>query len=479
MGGIIGKLLPACLALALAQGSLQACATVQSVLFPEVGTIREEKAVIIWDEARHIEHFIRQAQIDTTAPDLGFLVPTPSLPVLVEANPTIFQLVDEVAAPTKIPRVEVTSLWEIVGSPLMPLSLVTLGTEVTPVFDTITYELGVKVLGEQDVGGYHASLLAADNSAALAQWLKSNGYGWNPDDEVWLKPYLEAHWTITAFKLIKPAVASPVSTTNWKGTLAIDTTAIRMSFATDRPFFPYSEPSRARTGPHASEWRRLSVAILARQRMKGALADGTRWPGELRFAGESSPTPEITRRWLDLAKLTGPDEAATIPSYLTCFRDNSSPRPGTADLYFSPDANQASFRRIEVDQSLPPRHEVRWGNPLDGFLALSVALLIPGCFIHAGRRLYLQGRAGATANATEDGKYYSTRYIMLMTGMLFLFMIFGLIACALLSTAQASAKATQSQAAAQYARRIGLTMIAVGVGFLAVLAASFLRAFVG
>src|SRR5690242_18626906 len=74
-----------------------ACATARGPNPTSEDYIESEQAVIIWDEPHKIEHFIRQADIRTKDPDLGFLVPTPQTPELVEVDPSIFQLAAEVA----------------------------------------------------------------------------------------------------------------------------------------------------------------------------------------------------------------------------------------------------------------------------------------------------------------------------------------------------------------------------------------------
>jgi hypothetical protein len=68
-------------------------------------TITGEQAVIIWDEAHKIEHFIRQADISTKEPNLGFIVPTPQTPELVEADPLLFRMALEEAAPKMVPEI--------------------------------------------------------------------------------------------------------------------------------------------------------------------------------------------------------------------------------------------------------------------------------------------------------------------------------------------------------------------------------------
>src|SRR5688572_6739034 len=52
--------------------------------------IAQEEAVIVWDDAKKLEHFVRRAVFDTKARDFGFLVPTPTQPELAEASDAVF-----------------------------------------------------------------------------------------------------------------------------------------------------------------------------------------------------------------------------------------------------------------------------------------------------------------------------------------------------------------------------------------------------
>jgi hypothetical protein len=249
-----------------------------------------------------------------------------------------------------------------------------------------------KIVSEQDVAGYHAVVLAADNATALVLWLKENNYESTPELEAWLKPYIAAKWTITAFKLIKPKPSDVVILDESK---PIVTRAIRMSFATDRPFFPYSEPGDKQRSHVASPCgRTLRVAVLSTGRMQGALADGSPWPGDLLFAG--SPKPDTgavwtVDEWLAFAKL---DDRLTLPTTLTYWRDDSNPRPGTTDLYFSTAPDQSFFRKTEIDYSLPTLYRIDFSNPLFDLAGLLIVVLLPGVPLYCGWRLIRLNRVG-------------------------------------------------------------------------------------
>ena len=49
-------------------------------------SILKEFALIVWEPSAKIEHFIRVADFHTDAPEMGFLVPTPTIPELFEVD---------------------------------------------------------------------------------------------------------------------------------------------------------------------------------------------------------------------------------------------------------------------------------------------------------------------------------------------------------------------------------------------------------
>ncbi len=378
-------ILPACMVLAPGpNGEPGRAMTLDEARKWRDGTmITGENAVIIWDESRKIEHFIRQADIRTSASDVGFIVPTPETPELAEADSRIFLLATQMAKPKPIPEV-------VYETPLEALNRMIHFGKTGVFFRPIRGELAlasrssVQVLQEKDVAGYHAVTLAADDVEALSQWLKENGYAIDPAAEAWLQPYIADKWKITAFKLARQAQDA--------GTDFIRSKAIRMSFPTERPFFPYSEPGdTAASGaaqPVGTE-RHLNVAILSQVRMTGALKGGQPWPGELLFAGSSTPPLHVSDsdsgqirpppgQWLTLAGLDSAKDKPELPPWLTCFQDNSNPRPGTADLYFTPSVDASPMQRTEVDPFLPKDYRTDWSHPLSNLGVVLIFLLIGG-----------------------------------------------------------------------------------------------------
>jgi hypothetical protein len=287
--------------------------------------IAEESAIILWDARSRTEHFIRRATFASDTPDFGFLVPTPTQPALAEASDAAFTRLDKLTEPVVlVERRKVIS-----GAKGM-------APEASP-----NAPAPVRVLDVQRVAGYDAVVLEADNAAALNQWLGKNGYAARPDLTEWLEPYVKAHWKLTAFKIAKQGRDRP----------GVATSAVRMTFSTDRPFFPYSEPAQqrqARQGRPAlggRDARLLRVFLLADRRMAGTLGDGKEpWPGRTVWADRLDI--DAFNGLMRQLKLLLPLNVA--PLWLTVFEDPSSPRPGTADVFFAPSQDQSTVKRPPV-----------------------------------------------------------------------------------------------------------------------------------
>jgi len=205
----------------------------------------------------------------------------------------------------------------------------------------------VEVLEERRVAGYDAAVLAADDATALSAWLAEHGYAQRPDLTEWLQPYVDAHHVITAFKIAGG------------DTRRVGTAPVRMSFATERPFFPYREPADQRRGGPAPE-RRLVVHVVAPQRMQGRIGESLPWKATVVYASPRSDLGTLLEGAL-------PKGALPASAWLTTVVDSATPRPGTDDLFFSPSAQQD---RLVPD---PLEVEIRTSIPLPVDLLLGLA----------------------------------------------------------------------------------------------------------
>lgn len=265
--------------------------------------IAEESALIVWEPATKTQHFIRRATFDGEARDFGFLVPTPTVPALAPADDGVF---DHLARKTEPPIVHRTQK-SIDWTPLVAFPFVAYNKGE----GVVTAAAPVEVLSTQKVAGYEAAILDATDATALSDWLAKNGYDTTPDLAEWLKHYVDQRWIISAFKIDKTADA------------VARTSAVRMTFTTERPFFPYREPAsqQAFTGP-----RVLKVWFVGPERVAGTVGD-QKWTGQM--------------FWTDAVRdleLGGVKLASN--ARLTAFEDYASPRPGVADLFFDRDSDQ-------------------------------------------------------------------------------------------------------------------------------------------
>ena len=158
----------------------------------------------------------------------------------------------------------------------------------------------VTVLEEKQVAGFTASVLETKSASALTNWLRENGYAYSPEIEAWAKPYVEGGWKITALKVTKNAEK--------KAAKDVTATALRMSFKTDRPLFPYREPESANSAAKLGiEHRLLRIYFLAEARYQGELTKESRWTGKVAWAGRLSAENRLkTLEQLGLPATTGP-----------------------------------------------------------------------------------------------------------------------------------------------------------------------------
>lgn len=284
----------------------------------QVVNIADEAALIVWDASQHIEHFIRRATFRTSAKDFGFLVPTPTRPTLAEASDAVFASLDNAIRPEV--RVETTRGLE----PTLACGFFLMRSSASRDDMQAAGVAPVRVLDEVRVAGYDATVLEADDAAALARWLADHRYATTPTLTAWLTPYVAMHWKITAFRVASPDPNDPRPP---------GTSPVRLSFNTDTPFYPYREPEDQRLPTTAP--RSLRVHMVAPQRMDARLGERGVWPGAIAYASARD----------DMASLLSSLQGVTVSAgwWLTSWDDRSSPRPGTDEVFFSPAASQARW----------------------------------------------------------------------------------------------------------------------------------------
>lgn len=135
-----------------------------------------ETAIIVWDEEKKIEHFIRRADFIGKAKDFGFIFPSPTQPFRITvANEDTFAKL-ETHRPTGI------------GCAL----------KAEPAADAVAG--AVAVLEEKMVGDFKATVFRAQDGAAITKWLADQGHRMRPAMTPWFDHYAQKSWVFTALK---------------------------------------------------------------------------------------------------------------------------------------------------------------------------------------------------------------------------------------------------------------------------------------
>ena len=292
-------------------------------------SIAQEAAVVVWDRASRTEHFIRRAVFRSQADTFGFLVPTPTRPTLAEESDAVFDRLEQMI----LPELRYEDAWS--GVDPTPLAFMVLGRSRS------SAELAppVRVLEESRVGPFEAAVLQADDARPRAAGRRAHGYAERPALTEWLRPYVERHWIVTAFKVADPDAARADAGAPPDAELRARVEAprplgsgtVRMTFTTERPFFPYREPRDAREGGAKPPTRSLRVFFVGESRAEARIGDGaTAFAGKVSWAGP-----------LDVARAALPVSAPPSP-WLTAFEDDASPRPGVDELFFEPSSERGT-----------------------------------------------------------------------------------------------------------------------------------------
>ncbi len=278
----------------------------------------DQTVIILWDAANKTQHFIRKASFKSDAKDFGFIVPSPSQPELDESGNDAFPYIEYLTRPEIHRKFRLSNLGCGCGKS---------ASDSAP-------SAGVTVLEQKTVAGFDATVLAATSAADLVRWLGDNGYAFSPEVEAWAKPYVDQGWNFTALKMAKSENGEQVKD--------VTSDALRISFKTDRPLFPYREPdSTASAGALGANHRLLRVYFLAEARYQGQLTESDPWTGSVAWSDKLRPEDRATiLERLKLPASTGPAEF-----WLTEFEDYWPYRVAPADVYFSRNSDQSVHKR--------------------------------------------------------------------------------------------------------------------------------------
>jgi MYXO-CTERM domain-containing protein len=309
----------------------------------------DQSVVVVWDAARRTQHFIRQANFRGNSSDFGFVVPSPSTPELAEAGDGAFPYLVNLTAPDIIYKSKQPSGGIGCGCGAEKSALKAPGSPHLPM--TAAAPPPVRVLAQKEVAGFSATVLEADSSAALVGWLKENDYSFSPAIARWAKPYIDGRWKFTALKIVDKAKADAATPTADStsplpvASSTVDAKALRISFATERPLFPYREPDYGATPNQLGvAGRTLRIFFLAEGAYQGELTKENPWTGQVVWSDRiSAAARSELLKTLQLPESTGPAEW-----WLTEFSDGWPYRIAPADLYFSPAPEQTVLHRPPI-----------------------------------------------------------------------------------------------------------------------------------
>jgi hypothetical protein len=304
----------------------------------------DQTVIMIWDPAAKRQHFIRQASFQADAKDFAFLIPTPSQPELEEAGNETFATLREYTKPQVIHRPRGGGC--------------NLGCSAEKFAAEGAAKSEVRVLEQKLVAGFQATVLEADDLTVLVKWLEENGYNYSAAVSEWAEPYVAQGWKFTALKVAppeptadEPGAASAEGTSAAK-TSTVKASALRLSFNTDRPLFPYREPNYVQTAGGSTErqnqlaaaQRLLRVYFLSNARYEGELTATQPWTGKVAWAGKLADH----QRTVVLEQLKLPADTGPKDFYLTEFEDHWPYKVAPADLYFAAAKDQSDVERPPV-----------------------------------------------------------------------------------------------------------------------------------
>ena len=287
----------------------------------------DESALIVWNSRTHTEQFVRRATFESKAKNFGFLVPTPSRPTLSAADDSLFGSLAHELEPKTVTKTR----HSVSFAPLVTFFFTggsgyddSSNAAASPGTLGIGASLceAVEVVEQKHVGNYKAVVLRASDTKSLTQWLKRHHYPVSSETRDWLAPYVRRGFFLSAFQIVSDAQSESARAQ-----------AVRLTFRSDAPYFPYREPKRAQS---VGGGRSLRVFFVGDNRVGARIENEGRSENWLAPTTYSAP---LAPRVLTGQKLEVPNGNLR----LTAFEDASSPRPGWGDLKFSPSKTQSEI----------------------------------------------------------------------------------------------------------------------------------------
>ena len=252
--------------------------------------IASERAVVVWDAARQTEHLLLDVTFDADARDFGLLVPVPAAASIAKDDDA---------------RIDAAA------------SLASANAKAAASGDRL-YAFEVSTI--RDAG-------------ALAAWLAKRGHVPRANVTTWAQAYFARGLSLAAIAY----VATKTERRAWR------VPALRFSFATDAPSFPYAEPApdakdesdfarRVSASKDDAAPRTLDLWAIAPGELH---ASGGR-AGGLAIGGGRAASSDALARALGDVGAWGFDARARDTWFVTRFEESAVRRVGSSDFTFAP-----------------------------------------------------------------------------------------------------------------------------------------------
>lgn len=280
-------------------------------------SVAVERVLLVHDEAKGVEHFIREVAFSSVKETFGFVVPTPSKPTVAKVDDIDWARLD---------RDHPFSMDKGIGSLGYGSGSGRLGGAG-----------GVKVLEHKRVGSFASYVLEAGSGEAMKKWLSENRFQTTPASQAWLDHYIRLGFTFVALRF-EPQLAKETRAKNGDFDFARGgAETVRISFETPVPYYPYREPDAGDGGID----RMLALWLLT---------SSPKVPVALREEGPNREKTSYVRPWREGIRtlltegappLVGPKTwKATVPAgplVLQTFEDQKRSRRGFGDVVLVPE----------------------------------------------------------------------------------------------------------------------------------------------
>ncbi|HEX6764178.1 MAG TPA: DUF2330 domain-containing protein [Polyangiaceae bacterium] len=276
-----------------------------------------ERTLVVFDEKKQREHFVREVVFRAAGGPFGFVVPVPGRPEVAGLKSPFDALEREY--PFSEPGLGLSSS---VGGGMRGG--------------------GVRVLEVKKVGSFRSFVLAADDAHALTDWLEKNGFSTTRESDRWLAHYVRSKFFYVAMRYEPPAREK-------KGAERTKAETLRISFDTPLAFYPYYEPDPS-PGENRDAPRMLEMWFVSTMRVVPVAARSAggevSWVRPMATGLEFSGTREGVQATFGEAFELLPSGRLSIQHFI----DQKRSRVGYGDVLFVPASvttpNLESMRRL-------------------------------------------------------------------------------------------------------------------------------------